>query len=103
MDHNRLVVVDPRVRLPLSVNLGPAGREPFFKWCCPRYLASNKYSTVNEQGRSSFFNYVYSFGLYISPVGGWQVNFVSIGQNVLTFQKGVRMKDNRHAVSTITF
>src|ERR1051325_8356162 len=96
--HNdRLVIVNPWIRLPLPVDQRQLIGTAFFKWRCAWNLACHQCSTADHHARSTFFDDFDVFRFEIPPARRKVFRLMPVGLNVLTFQVGGRMEHDRRS------
>src|SRR5262249_20972938 len=102
-DDHRLIVVNQWVRLPLAVNPGDLGRVPFLKGCGSGDLSCDERVVADQHCRCSIFDDLDALGLQIALAWRDMLGLVPVGKDVLSFEEGIRMQNDRYPWPAVSF
>src|SRR5262245_3452695 len=103
VDDQGLVVMNPWIGLPLSVNPGDLGRVSFLERCGSRDLPGDKRMVADQHRRRSIFDDLDALGLQITLAWRNMFSFMSVGKDILSFEERIRMQNDRHPWLAVAF
>src|SRR5262245_40749007 len=97
VQYHRLIVVNQWIRLPLAVDPGNLGRVSFLERCGSRDLPGDKRMIADQHRRCPLFDDLDALGLQIMAAWRNMLGFMPVWKDVLSFEEGIRMQDDRYS------
>src|SRR5579864_1375406 len=96
MAHHRLIVPDPRIRLPTMFGVYLLQRKPFLEVGYTIDLPGYQYHAIKQERWPALLDDLDTFAVKVGMTGWGHMNFLAGGKDNPALSPRIRMQDERH-------